>query len=173
MKYEKDDIINLLETRKEFVIRSLLYLYSQMEDDEKQAKESIHENNRGFNKVDTKLMCEAVKDIQNGKELETKIFNQVRFRLKKYTKQLLLLANENLKNKEKEYEQISLFDMLDKEEQKFTCLRVTYTPKSLYIYVSNDDASRTKIDIINLENDKNKDNELVKMLKSMMEYCNK
>lgn len=140
MNYTKDSIIKLLKTNVEFDRRCMIKLYNRMEADEKASRSSVHENGRGFSKYDAKLLCEISEKIINNQVLTSKEIAQMRYRIVKYSEQILeIIEEEKAKNKkdyelhggtfkyldyegtiksqEKEYEQITIEEYLEQQKR--------------------------------------------------------
>ena len=75
----------------DFLIKCLLKLYEQQEQDEQQIRTTAHNNGKGFNKADAPYLTKCVELYKAEKKL---IFNrriEVARRLQKYAKQLSTL----------------------------------------------------------------------------------
>lgn len=91
--WTQEDIKRLLETKPEFVKRSLLKIYDRQINFEKKTKQTRVYNGRGFNKPDGyKLSSFAEFYIRNGYLTDKQVYF-VKRRLIKYSNQLTEIAN--------------------------------------------------------------------------------
>lgn len=101
-KWTKELLIEKLETSDIMVERSLLVIYANQTDDEKNNETTSHENGKGFNGSDAFIMTKYAKWIQDGakkgfpegKRLSPKMRELTRKKLRKYTKQLLAAVKQ-------------------------------------------------------------------------------
>ncbi len=99
---EKQLIIkSRLEYDWDFCSLCLLKLYEQQTDDEQGSGDTHHENGKGFTKADAFILSSIVHNIlkqmerTHEPELEQCDIDNVRTRLKKYTKQLTTLLTDD------------------------------------------------------------------------------
>ena len=97
-KYNKDDLINLLDKSDLAVIKAVIAIMKLQTKDEIISRKSIDHNGVGFSRIDTKHMHYIVDKI-NGNYENIKILSQTdiiitRNKIKKYWRQLLKIANK-------------------------------------------------------------------------------
>nr|DAV95856.1 MAG TPA: hypothetical protein [Caudoviricetes sp.] len=73
--------------------------------DEKKSSKSLHENGKGFNKVDADFLSEMAIKIMNRKELTDIELIKSRNKIKKYWKQLMFVSKEKMLKKKAAEEQ--------------------------------------------------------------------
>lgn len=92
--YKKEEILNLLENNDKAVLRAVIRIYENQTLEEKNNKSTIDENGIGFSSVDAYfLSCMALK-IKKGIRLSKEEFAITKNKIKKYSKQLTNIANE-------------------------------------------------------------------------------
>lgn len=105
-KYSVNYIENKILTDELWLIRAILALYNKQTYEEKNKERSVIKNNKGFNRPDSYFFSNIAKIIQCVYKYETpKMFysgilseNQIhkcRILIRKYMKQLTILANSN------------------------------------------------------------------------------
>lgn len=88
-----EEIKNLLETRVDMVVKSVVKIYEFQTETEK-VSETTHLNNGvGFNGADAGILSSFAKQIQQGRNLSPKQFAIANKKIKKYAKQLTKIAN--------------------------------------------------------------------------------
>jgi hypothetical protein len=101
-KYEpkvwtKENIIELLETRRDAIERAILALYRLQTEDEQSSQETKHSNGVGFNGADARFMSSLVDwMINKGRRLSFKQAEAAKNKLKKYANQLANIANKKI-----------------------------------------------------------------------------
>lgn len=98
--YDKEEIWQLILKNKKFAERCMLKIYSKMTLEEKAKGFSLNHDNIGYNRYDTPFMCFVCEKLKSGNELSAREFYMARYRLKKYLKQLVNIANEIEEEKE-------------------------------------------------------------------------
>lgn len=93
-QWTKESILSLLDTNVVAVMRAIVAVYNLQTEDEKIEKVSKHENNVGFGKIDAKILAEYALDIKSGKGLTKAQIAIGRNKIKKYWRQLLMIANK-------------------------------------------------------------------------------
>lgn len=91
--WTQDEIKKLLETRPDFVKRSLVKMYNRQIDLEKRTKQTRVYNGDGFNKPDGYKLSSFAEFYNRNGYLTNKQIYVVRKRLMKYSNQLTNIAN--------------------------------------------------------------------------------
>jgi hypothetical protein len=93
-----EEIKSLLETRNDFVERSLVKLYEKQTFDEQVNGETRHNNNVGFNGADSKILSSFCVWLLNGhnRHLSVKQMYIAKRRIMKYSKQITKIANGDI-----------------------------------------------------------------------------
>lgn len=89
-----EEIKNLLENNDEFLGRALKKLYSCQTADEKRGQHTEETNGVGFNKYDAEIMSSICEFLIRSGFMTDKQKALVRKKIMKYTKQLVMLANQ-------------------------------------------------------------------------------
>ena len=99
--WTKEEITNLLLTRKDMVERSLLKMWAFQTYSEQESKDTRFINGCGFNKPDGTVLSSFVENLKKyGSFKSDKQVAYVRKKLLKYTGQLVKIANGDLKEPE-------------------------------------------------------------------------
>lgn len=101
-QWSKSDMIALLDSRPVFVERALVALYARQTADEQRADVTSHTNGIGFSGCDANILSQfakwvtagEAKGIPAGKRLSQKQRDLTVKKLKKYTRQLIEIAEE-------------------------------------------------------------------------------
>ena len=80
-------------TNPAWVERGIVALFERQTNDEQIVENSRHDNDRGFNKPDSKIMSQWAKEIISGQHLKDSELKLARKRLMKYAGQLAKIAN--------------------------------------------------------------------------------
>jgi hypothetical protein len=91
--WTKEGIAELLATNNTMVGRSLVQLFKRQTSDEQAAHITMHNNARGFNGVDAQILSSLAEFYMRNDYLSPKQLVLARRKLKKYTGQLVLVAN--------------------------------------------------------------------------------
>ena len=91
--WTKEEILAMLERSPAAVIRGVLAIYREQTPDEQYLEVAKHLNARGFNKVDAQFGTEIAQKILQGDSLTQKQVNACRKMLRKYSGQLVRIAN--------------------------------------------------------------------------------
>ena len=97
--WNKESIKNLILTNDKAVYRALLLLYSFQTEEEKYLEVTKTVNGKGFNKLDTEQLSSFARQILGGKHLTQKQLYVARYKLVKYSNQILLYMKEREENK--------------------------------------------------------------------------
>ena len=97
--WNKVSIKNLILTNDRAVYRALLLLYSFQTQEEKYLEKTKTVNGKGFNKLDTERLSSFARQILSDKHLTQKQFYVARYKLVKYSNQILLYMKEKAENK--------------------------------------------------------------------------
>lgn len=101
-KWNRENILQLMEMNEQAVVRGLIRIYERQTEDEKKMEQTHVDNGVGFTGADSKFMTILAKFyIQNG-YLSFKQMEIVKKRMKKYAGQLAKIANENEIKKQKQ-----------------------------------------------------------------------
>lgn len=94
LKWNKDNIKDLLSKYNTMVERSIVQLYERQTADEKQTASTNHENGIGFNGSDAPIMSSFAKQVMRGVVLSPKQLDIARPKIMKYAGQLAHIGNE-------------------------------------------------------------------------------
>lgn len=108
--WTEEQMKELLRTNKQAVLRAIIVLYNRQTELEKQFKESNVVNGMGYNCKDSWYMSTLAKQLIEYGKIANEDFWKARWRLRKYTKQLVEIANN--KERIKEYIQ-RIHDILE------------------------------------------------------------
>lgn len=100
-RYLKD----FIENNEDGLKRAIVLIYKRQTLDERQEKETKHENNIGFSKVDALCLGQIAEKIINNKELSNGEIAMSKNKMKKYWKQLMEISKLEI-NKRKELQLI-------------------------------------------------------------------
>lgn len=92
-----EEIINLIEKNNTFVERCIVKIYERQTADEQETFNTNHNNGIGFSGADAGKMTYYAKYILTGRHLTGEHLETAKQRIKKYKKQLLEIANNNIK----------------------------------------------------------------------------
>lgn len=93
--WTKEQIVQMLETNDKAVTRAVIAIYNRQTADEKTAQSTLKHNNVGFNGADAPYLSYCAKYAIDRKiYLSGKHLEKSRARIKKYSSQLLEIANE-------------------------------------------------------------------------------
>lgn len=95
--WDKQEIIELLETNNLMVYKSLMVLFNQQTKNEQENGNTIVNNGVGFNAIDADFMSSLAKQYNFYGRLTPKQVDSARKCLKKYAGQLTNLANQGVK----------------------------------------------------------------------------
>lgn len=105
---------DLLKTNDQALLKSIVLVYDNQTDEEKNKGESIEDNCIGFSKIDAKEMGDIAKKIKAGKALTKGELAKSRNKMQKYWKQLMIISKKQAEAK-KLQEQKELEDKLAEE----------------------------------------------------------
>lgn len=91
--WTKEQIVNLINTNDDAVMKAVERIYSFQTEDEKVTATTRLKNNRGFNAIDAKLMTSIVNFYKTRGFLTKKQIEITRKKILKYSKQLTDFAN--------------------------------------------------------------------------------
>lgn len=119
--WTKEQIIKLLRSNSQAVLRAIVVLYNRQTDLEKEFKESNVVNGIGFNCKDSWYLSNLARQLIHFKKITKDDFWRARWRIQKYAQQLADIANENERRKEN-IQKIHdiLYEKVNKEENKCT-----------------------------------------------------
>jgi hypothetical protein len=89
---EAHEIRSKVQTDRRWATRAILALYSFQTDDEKWMRETLKNNNVGFNGIDAEILSSFAEQIRSGRQLSDKQFEVAHRKLGKYSKQLHRIA---------------------------------------------------------------------------------
>jgi hypothetical protein len=92
--WKKEEIVALLETNNGFLCRSVVKIWNRQTTDEKICKGTSHENGRGFNGTDANILSSFAEYYVTKGYLTKNQLELARKKMKKYAKQLTIVANE-------------------------------------------------------------------------------
>ena len=95
MSWTTDRIVNLLNNNNTAVERAIIAIYNRQTADEKNARNTRHNNTVGFSAADASTGTYLAKWLLSGKHLDGKFLAKGRNIAIKYRRQLLEIANEN------------------------------------------------------------------------------
>ena len=98
-----DEVRTLVSTNATMVERSLVKLYECQTAEEQNFKSTHVLNHQGFNKVDAKFGTNLAQVVKNGYHLSPKQLEASRKILRKYVRQLTLIANNGVLSAEDKY----------------------------------------------------------------------
>lgn len=98
-KQWKEYLLSLLDKNDVAVKKAIITIYNFQMIDEKKSSKSLHENGKGFNKVDADFLSEMAIKIINRNELTDIELIKSRNKIKKYWKQLMLVSKEKMLKK--------------------------------------------------------------------------
>ena len=93
-KWKVDDIRVKMTTDDNWLFRGLLAIHSYQTADEKENKDTIYHNRRGFTKWDAKWMSACAELLLEGGSFSETMLATVRSRMRKYATQFTKIANE-------------------------------------------------------------------------------
>lgn len=94
LKWNKENIEELLKTNDRAVMRALVVLYSFQTQDEKEAGLTLHPNKRGFNAYDARALSKAIEKVKTDEGFTKEELDCIRPKILKYSAQLATVANE-------------------------------------------------------------------------------
>lgn len=94
--YRKEEIKKHLNNDIRWLERGVLAIYKLQTQDEQHEKETLLNNNIGFNGADAKYLSYVAEYLKAGKHLSGDHVTKVRKRLLKYSGQLCKIANKEL-----------------------------------------------------------------------------
>lgn len=92
--WTEDEIRDYVQTNDKVLYGAIKKLYNEQTEDEKEAGQTKHYNNVGFNGADSKFMSSVAEFLIKRGYLTDKQKFAARKRMVKYTKQLTRLANK-------------------------------------------------------------------------------
>lgn len=92
--WTEDEIRDYVQTNDKVLYGTIKKLYNEQTEDEKEAGQTKHYNNVGFNGADSKFMSSVAEFLIRRGYLTEKQKFAARKRMVKYTKQLTRLANK-------------------------------------------------------------------------------
>lgn len=90
---------DLLKTNDQALLKSIVLVYNNQTDEEKNKGESIEDNCIGFSKIDAKEMSDIAKKIKAGKALTKGELAKSRNKMQKYWKQLMIISKKQAEAK--------------------------------------------------------------------------
>lgn len=106
---------DLLKKNDQALLKSVVLIYDNQTDEEKNRGESIEDNFIGFSKIDAKEMGDIAKKIKAGKALTKGELAKSRNKMQKYWKQLMIISKKQAEAKRLQ-EQKELEDRFAEEE---------------------------------------------------------
>ena len=94
--YTRADIDKILDERDDAVERGIVRIYNSQTADEQDSNKTIHANGVGFSAIDSRLGTYLAKWVMDGKHLNGDWLIKARKMSKKYSKQLVVIANTRL-----------------------------------------------------------------------------
>lgn len=91
--FNEDDIIKRILTSKKGAVKGLWLLYDQQRPDEIRAGRSIGNDDRGFNRFDSKELSRIARITKTTKTVSVEELMIIRHKLPKYAKQLCNIVN--------------------------------------------------------------------------------
>lgn len=98
---------DLLESNDAVVVKAILAVDSYQTEPERQAKESVEDNNVGWTKHDAKEMGELADKIRAGEQLSVGEMAKSRNKMKKYWRQLMLVSKRQMEAEQKKAEEFA------------------------------------------------------------------
>lgn len=119
--WTKEQIVKLLQSNSQAVLRAIIVLYNRQTELEKEFKESNVVNGIGFNCKDSWYLSNLARQLIQFKKISKDDFWRARWRVQKYAQQLADIANEKERVKEN-IQKIHdiLYIKVNKEEDKCT-----------------------------------------------------
>lgn len=107
------------------LLRSIVLIDNLQTEPERQARESVEDNNVGWTKQDAKEMGDIADKVRKGEQLTEGELAKSRNKMKKYWKQLMFISQKNAKQKEEakqqkineESEKVMLYIKKERERQ--------------------------------------------------------
>lgn len=93
MPYTQDQIKELLDTRTDAVERGIVRIYGLQTAEEQQSEATLRHNGVGFASCDARLGSYYAKWVMGGRHLSGKHLEKARKMTKKYSRQLVMIAN--------------------------------------------------------------------------------
>lgn len=129
-KQWKTYLQNLIKTNDKALLKSIVLIYDNQTEDEKEIGSSVEDNRIGFSKWDAEEMSFIAKRIKNGEALNQNMIVHARHIMPKYWKQLMKISKNNLEKlvAEKELYEESIMTKeeielcLKREEELRQCL---------------------------------------------------
>lgn len=94
IKYTKEDMKMLLESRNDAVTRAIVVLYTYQTKAEQQTGETIQYNRVGFNGTDGGILSSFAEQLNKGRKLSEKQMTIAKKKILKYAGQLAKISNE-------------------------------------------------------------------------------
>jgi hypothetical protein len=98
-KQWKEYLQNLLVKNQNALYKAILVIYDRQTPDEKESYVSVHDNNKGFSKVDCEFLTGIAKKILHGQPLTKDEYYKARNKMKKYWKQLMIVSKQKMARK--------------------------------------------------------------------------
>lgn len=95
---------NLVKTNDKALLRSIILIYNNQTEEEKNKEKSIEDNYIGFSKIDAYEMGQIAKKIKSGQPLTKGELAKSRNKMQKYWKQLMIISKKNMEVKRLEIE---------------------------------------------------------------------
>lgn len=113
---------DLLKTNNQALLKSIVLIYDNQTDDEKQIGASVEDNNLGFSKWDAEEMSDIARKLKRGEALKPNEIIHSRLVMPKYWKQLMFIAKNQIeikkKNKKPDSETENVVLKIPKEKQQ-------------------------------------------------------
>ncbi len=97
--WNKTRMHELLDESDKAVVRALLTIYDFQTEDEKASHTTSKDNNVGFSAFDAEFCSDLAEKVKRGWTLSAKQMAVLRNKMKRYHRQLCLIANENERKK--------------------------------------------------------------------------
>lgn len=86
----------LIKTNEKALLKSILLIYDNQTNDEKEIGKSVEDNKVGFSKWDAEEMSDIAKKLKQNKELSLNEIVHARLVMPKYWKQLMIISKRNM-----------------------------------------------------------------------------
>lgn len=110
---------NLIKINDKALLKSIILIYNNQTNEEKNKGESIEDNKIGFSKIDAYEMGKIALKIKKGKPLTEGELAKSRNKMQKYWKQLMIISKRKMEAKELE----DVIEIIEKNEEVDEILR--------------------------------------------------
>ena len=111
---------DLLKTNNQALLKSIVLIYDNQTNEEKEIGASVEDNNLGFSKWDAEEMSDIARKLKRGEPLKPNEIVHARITMPKYWKQLMFIAKNQIeiKNKNKRYKLSNEDNVIIKPKEK-------------------------------------------------------